>query len=94
VDAVRGLSERADALRHIGRSPEQIARTLHAERNALKVRFRKLSSKDAVRRFEQRNIEKYGDPLGPSIQQLRKAGKSWEEIIESATRSGGRDLGF
>jgi hypothetical protein len=94
VDAVRGLRDRASALRQAGRSPEQIARTLHAERNALKVRIREASPKDAVRRFEQRNIEKYGNPLGPSIQQLRRAGKSWEQIIESATRSGGRDLGF
>jgi len=75
-------------------SSEQIARALHAERNALKVRFRELSPQDAVRRFEQRNIEKYGDPLGPSIQQLRDAGKTLEQIIECATRSGGRDLGF
>jgi hypothetical protein len=49
---------------------------------------------DAVRRFEQRNIEKYGDPLGPSIDQLRKSGKTWEQIIESATRPGGGDLGL
>lgn len=81
-------------MRQAGNSPEHIARALHAERNALKVRFRELSPPDAVRRFEQRNIDRYGDPLGPSIEQLRGAGKSWEQIIESATRPGGRDLGF
>src|SRR5690606_35736905 len=94
VDAVQGLSGRAAAMRQAGSSPEQIARALHAERNALKARFRELSPPDAVRRFEQRNIKRYGDPLGPSIDQLRGAGKSWEQIVESATRSGGRDLGF
>jgi len=81
-------------MRQAGSSPEQIARALHAERNALKVRLREISPPEAVLRFEQRNIERYGDPIGPSIEQLRKAGKSWEQIIESATRSGGRDLGF
>jgi len=81
-------------MRQAGSAAEQIARALHAERNALKVRFRELSPPDQVRRFEQRNIERYGDPLGPSIEQLRDAGKSWEQIIESATRPGGSDLGF
>ncbi len=39
-----------------------------------------------------RNLSKYGDKLGPSIEWLREAGKTWEQIIESATRSGGKDL--
>jgi len=41
-----------------------------------------------------RNLEKYGDKLGPTVDWLRAKGKSWEEIIESASRSGGKDLGF
>lgn len=36
----------------------------------------------------------YGNPLGPTIEQLRAQGKTWEQIIESATRPGGEDLGF
>jgi hypothetical protein len=36
----------------------------------------------------------HGDPLGPTIDWLRAQGKSWEEIIESAMRPGGADLGF
>jgi len=75
-------------------SSENIARALHAERNALKLEYRALSPADKVLEFEQRNIAKYGNPLGPSIDQLRAAGKSWDDIIESATRSGGADLGF
>lgn len=41
-----------------------------------------------------RNLEKYGDKLGPTVEWLRAKGKSWEQIIESASRSGGKDLGF
>jgi hypothetical protein len=41
-----------------------------------------------------RNLRRYGDPLGPSIEWLRAQGKTWEQIIESATRTDGRDLGF
>jgi hypothetical protein len=81
-------------MRQAGAGSEQIARALHAERNALKVQFRELSPADAVRRFEQRNMEKYGNPPGPSIEKLRGAGKTWEQIIEGATRAGGSDLGF
>ena len=94
VESVQSLSATAAAMRQAGISAEQIARALVAERNALKVRFRELSPTDAVRRFEQRNIQRYGDPLGPSVEQLRAAGKTWDQIIESATRPGGHDFGF
>jgi RHS repeat-associated protein len=92
--AVEALGARVPGMRQAGMSSEQIARALHAERNALKVEYRKLSPADDVRRFEARNMERYGDPLGPSIEQLRAAGKSWDDIIESAARPGGSDLGF
>jgi hypothetical protein len=32
--------------------------------------------------------------LGPTIYELIAEGKSWEQIIESAKRTGGKDLGF
>jgi hypothetical protein len=39
-----------------------------------------------------RNIEKYQNPLGPTVEQLRAKGKSWQEIIEGSARPGGLDL--
>lgn len=91
---VQGLRDTAEAMKRAGLSPEEIARKLNVDRNMLKSKYRKLSPADEVARFEQRNIEKYGDPLGPSIEWLRSHGKSWEDIIEGATRPGGGDLGF
>ena len=88
------LEEVALASRGAGASTEATARLLYAERNALKLKYRGLSPADAVKQFEQRNIEKYGNSLGPTIDQLQASGKSWDEIIESATRPGGSDLGF
>lgn len=38
-------------------------------------------------------IVKVGNNLGPTIDYLREKGKSSEEIIESASRTGGADLG-
>jgi RHS repeat-associated protein len=94
IDDVARLKDLANNARVAGANEEATARLLHAERNALKLEYRELSPPDKVREFEQRNLQKYGDPLGPSIEQLRASGKSWNDIIDSATRSGGSDLGF
>lgn len=91
---VRNLSQRAEQMKAEGISTEQIANALHTKRNELKIKYRKLTPTDKVKIFEQRNIQKYGNPIGPSIENLRSQGKTWEEIIDSATRPGGKDLGF
>lgn len=56
--------------------------------------YRDLTPSDQVAIYESRNIEKYGNPLGPSVDQLRAQGKIWQEIIDSAARPGGGDLSF
>lgn len=68
----------------------------HYMRNGvhLAVKFKDLTPVDKLAEIHARNLERYGDKLGPSIDWLRKAGKSWDDIIESATRSGGKDLGL
>jgi hypothetical protein len=81
-------------MRQAGMTSEQIARTLHAERRTLGVQFKSLTPADKLAEITQRNIQRYGDPLGPSVDWLRAQGKTWEQIIESASRAGGRDLGF
>ena len=94
VDEVKALEEVGLGLRAAGADAETVARILHAERNALKEKYRQLSPSDTHKLFEQRNIDKYGNALGPSIDQLRAAGKTWDQIIDSAMRAGGKDLGF
>jgi hypothetical protein len=47
---------------------------------------------DILKIISERNLKRYGDELGPSIEWLRSQGKSWEDIIESASRPGGADL--
>lgn len=83
-----------DSLKVAGAEAEQIARALHAERRAIGEEFKALTPVDKLTEIYQRNITKYGDKLGPSIDFLREKGKSWEQIIESAGRTGGKDLGF
>lgn len=39
-----------------------------------------------------RNVQKYGDYLGPTYEKLSAQGKEDAQIIKSATRTGGKDL--
>jgi RHS repeat-associated protein len=91
---VKGLSAIAGEMRTTGSSSEQIARALHGLRRELGVKYKALTSNDLLQQIYQRNLQKYGDKLGPSIDYLRQQGKSWDDIINSATRPGGKDLKF
>ena len=81
-------------MRDAGMSSEQIARSLHAERRALGEKFKGLTPHGKLGEIYERNLKLYGDRLGPSVDWLRNAGKSWDDIIESASRPGRKDLGF
>lgn len=94
VKAVSELKPMADSLRAAGADTEAIARALHAERRAIGEQFKALTPADKLAEIYQRNLQKYGDKLGPTVDWLRAQGKSWDQIIESATRTGGKDLGF
>jgi hypothetical protein len=47
-----------------------------------------------LEKIYERILARYGEKLGPSIDWLRAQGKSWDQIVESATRTGGKDLGL
>jgi hypothetical protein len=94
IREVEALKNTAAELRTAGQTPEQIARTLHQMRRDIGIKYKELTPPERLEQFYQRNLEKYGDKLGPSIEYLRGQGKSWEEIIESASRTGGADLGL
>jgi hypothetical protein len=94
VDAVSELKPMADSLKMAGADIEALARALHAERRAIGEQFKALTPADKLAEIYERNLQKYGDKLGPTVDWLRAHGKSWDQIIESATRTGGKDLGF
>jgi hypothetical protein len=91
---VEALKNVARDMRTEGATPEQIARKLHQLRRELGIKYKNLTPIDKLKEIHARNLLKYGDKLGPSIDWLRSQGKSWEQIIESASRTGGKDLGF
>jgi hypothetical protein len=94
VDEVTGLADLGMASRAAGADAQATARLLSAERDALKLKYRALSPPEKVAEWEARAMERWGNPLGPTPDQLRAAGKSWDDIIESAARPGGADVGF
>jgi hypothetical protein len=94
VDDVASISDNAAAWEKAGADPELIARESWADRRALGIQYKGLTPPDMLEQITARNIARYGDPLGPSVDWLRAQGRTWQQIIESATRPGGQDLGF
>lgn len=94
IKEVNGLKALGEKMARKGIDKKIIARMLHSKRRELGVKYKNLTSPDKLKEIYARNVEKYGDKLGPSIDWLRKKGKSWDDIIESASRTGGKDLGL
>jgi hypothetical protein len=88
--AVLALRAQVAAMRGIGVSSETIARTVHAERRRLTAASKELTPEPWRSRIHTRTLAAYGDPIGPTIENLRARGKSWDDIIDSATRPGFR----
>jgi hypothetical protein len=86
--AVAGLRDAASARLRAGMSEEAVARWVVEERNALKAAYRNLTPAPALARIVARTVQRYGSLSGPSVDDLRASGKSWAEIIDSATRPG------
>ncbi|MFG3259726.1 hypothetical protein [Streptomyces sp. NPDC048172] len=74
-------------MRAEGRSEEEIARKLVQMRNDAKHITRAGMSPDEVRKLEERNREKYGNPLGPTADQLHAKYGSWRAVTDAAGRT-------
>ena len=88
--AVLELRARVDAMRSEGATSETIARAVHAERRRLTASFKALTPEPWCSRIHNRTLAAYGDPVGPTLENLRARSKSWDDIIRSATRPGSR----
>jgi hypothetical protein len=85
---VIALRERASAMRRSGSTSETIARAMYAERRELCQVFKEQTPEPLRTRIFARTQAVYDDPLGPSLERLRAQGKSWDDIIDSASRPG------
>lgn len=86
--AVRAIAHKVLAMRGGGTDAESIARFAHAERQRIALTYKDLTPEPLRSRIRGRTIGVYGQAVGPSIEYLRQAGKSWEQIADSASRPG------
>ncbi|PUA28745.1 MAG: hypothetical protein B0W54_10005 [Cellvibrio sp. 79] len=86
VNKLNSLAQKTAQIKKAGVPKEEIAKILQAEHRALSEQY-KLTPQNMLDKIYARNVEKYGDKLGRSIDWLKGQGKSWDQIIESATVS-------
>lgn len=75
-----------------GASLEDIARFASNARDNIKIKYRAYTPPDLLEIISSRNMMKYGNVVGPTFEDLIGKGKTFEQIIEGATRSGGSDI--
>jgi filamentous hemagglutinin len=85
---VAALAKAASRMLGSGTGEEEVARWVVDKRNALKQEYRGLTPAPVLARIDARTLQRYGNTTGPSADELRAAGKSWREIIQSAARPG------
>jgi hypothetical protein len=71
-----------------GASAEAIARAVHEERRKLAACFKEQTPEPLRSKIHQQTLTVYGDAIGPTIERPRAQGRSWDDIIDSATRPG------
>lgn len=85
--SVKTIESRIFELRRLGRPAKEIAEAVVDLRIKAKIDARKLMRADDVKVLEARNMTKYNDPIGPTVEWYLENGKSYDYIIESATSS-------
>ncbi|MCV4344082.1 hypothetical protein [Pseudomonas capsici] len=86
------MQSAVDKMRASGASAEELARYAYGARNKLKVKYREYTLPDMLDVIDARNLERYGNKIGPAFDDLVKKGKAFDQIIESSTRAGGGDF--
>lgn len=86
--AVAELGVQVSGMLAAGVAQEQVARWAAGQRDRLKQVYRGKTPPAALAVIEARSLAQYGNSTGPSVEQLRAAGKSWPEIAASAGRAG------
>ncbi|WP_251060272.1 hypothetical protein [Streptomyces sp. ISL-100] len=91
------MEQTAAEMRAYGSGDEEIGRRMVDMRNEAKDITRAGMSEEAVAALEARNMEKYGNALGPTADQQYARYGSWAKVIDAATRSNAaidRELGL
>ena len=82
---VHELRSMPEKLKAEGYTEDQIARVMHEKRRELGRQYKEAAPPLFREYIYEATAEKYGDPLGPTFEMLRRK-KTYEQIIESASR--------
>lgn len=80
------------ALKETETSEKEQAQILNNLRRTIGQKYKNLTPKWLRSFIYCRNVQKYGDYLGPTYEKLSSLGKQDAQIIKSASRTGGKDL--
>lgn len=89
IAGVKSLGPSARTMLAFGRSSESVGRWAVSQRNWLKEMARGFTPAADVARFEARNMQIYGNKIGPTAEQMFAKYGSWAKVIEAATRTAG-----
>ncbi|WP_239689852.1 DUF6861 domain-containing protein [Pseudomonas syringae] len=92
VRAVYELKKTINRMRASGMDLEEIAKHAYEARANLKIEYRAFTPPELLETINARNMSKYGNSIGPTFEDLINKGKTFEQIIDSATRAGGEDI--
>ncbi|MGH7491685.1 MAG: DUF4157 domain-containing protein [bacterium] len=87
AQGVKAISDEAALMLSKGASAAEVADWAVAARNNLKQQIRDQGPRIIKLLAEARNMQKYGNPLGLTAEELRAMGKTNEQIIESVGRA-------
>ncbi|WP_418957927.1 hypothetical protein [Streptomyces tritici] len=86
-DLLEDMHRTEAAMREAGATDEEIARELVDMRNQAKAITRAGMTPEEVRILEARNMAKYGNPLGPTADQLHAKYGTWQQVIDASMRT-------
>ena len=83
---VKGLADLRDDLLKQGLSKEEVAKQLNQARRDLGIKYKDMTPQPLRDYIYEVNQGRYGDPLGPTFDDLIESGKSVEQIIKSSSK--------
>ena len=82
-ESIEGMYDMLYELREQGKSIEEMARTLSAERNRIRLESYR-DDPEALEKVKQSNLSKYGNEEGPTADSLYEKYGSWELVLQNA----------
>lgn len=93
VKKVAALKQVAEQDLAAGKKEEDVARKVDQMRRELNSKYYATVPAGLREKIHAKNLEKYGNQTGPSFEYFLAKGRSWKEIIDSASKVSSKDLG-